>query len=47
MIMIFCLIKDPPLELLQLNLGVQGFNWHQLRTQPCADLTSDSDLGSR
>jgi len=23
MIMIFCLIKDPPLELLQLNLGAQ------------------------
>lgn len=47
MIMIFCLIKDPPLELLQLNLGAQDFNWHQLRTQAWADLTNDSDLGPR
>lgn len=45
MIMIFCLIKDPPLQLLQLNLGVQGSKWHQLRTQPRADLSSDTDLG--
>lgn len=46
MIMMSCLIKDPPLQLLQLNLGVQGSKWHQLRTWPRADLSTDSDLDS-
>lgn len=45
MIMIFCLIKDPPLQLPQLNLSVQASKWHQLRTQPRADWSTDTDSG--
>lgn len=44
MIMMSCLIKDPPLQLLQLSLGVQGSKWHQLRTWPRADLSTDSEV---